>query len=73
MSARETLIEFIVLGDFAKVSAIDAASGIEVSVIGPAQAARADLEKLAVAKLERRLTGRSASPGPERPRPGKFV
>jgi hypothetical protein len=73
MSERETLIEFIVLGDFAKVSAIDAATGIEVSVIGPATAARHDLERLAVGKLERKLKGPSAGPGARRRRPGTIA
>jgi hypothetical protein len=73
MSARETLIEFIVLGDFAKVSAIDAATGIEVAVIGPANAARADLERLAVGKLERKLKGPTGGPGARRRRPGTIA
>jgi hypothetical protein len=73
MSDRETLLEFIVLGDFAKVSAIDAETGIEVSVIGPANAARVDLERLAVGKLERRLKGPAGGPGPRRKRPGTVV
>ena len=73
MSERETLLEFIVLGDFAKVSAIDAETGIEVSVIGPATAARHDLERLAVGKLQRRLMGPTGGAGRSRRRPGKFV
>jgi len=42
-----------------KVSAIDAASGIEVSVMGPARASRADLQQLALAKLNARLASHS--------------
>jgi hypothetical protein len=38
-----------------KVAAIDAATGIEVTVMGPAHARRADLQKLALAKLRKRL------------------
>jgi Domain of unknown function (DUF6898) len=38
-----------------KVSAIDAATGFEVSVIGPASASQADLERLALQKLNARL------------------
>jgi hypothetical protein len=73
LSERETLLEFIMLGDFAKVSAIDAETGIEVSVIGPANAARHDLERLAVGKLNRRLNGGSApKSGPGR-RKGKII
>ena len=35
--------------------AIDAATGFEVSVIGPASASQADLERLALQKLNARL------------------
>ena len=52
---REVLFEFTVVGAVMKVAAIDAATGIEVTVMGPVQASRADLQKLALAKLRRRL------------------
>ena len=38
-----------------KVAAIDAETGVEVTVMGPVHASRADLQKLALAKLRRRL------------------
>ena len=38
-----------------KVSAIDAATGTEVSVMGPATASQADLQRLALQKLQARL------------------
>jgi hypothetical protein len=44
------------------VTAIDAATGTEVSIMGPAGAARADLERLAVAKLEARLACEASKP-----------
>jgi hypothetical protein len=53
--SREIYFEFTVVGAAVKVSAIDSVSGIEVSVMGPATAARADLEQLALAKLKARL------------------
>lgn len=53
--SREVLFEFTAIGATMKVAAIDAATGIEVTVMGPARAARADLQKLALAKLRRRL------------------
>ncbi len=56
---REVLFEFTAIGTVVKVSAIDAASGIEVSVMGPVRATRADLQQLALAKLNARL---AASP-----------
>ncbi|ARQ01552.1 DUF6898 family protein [Pseudorhodoplanes sinuspersici] len=52
---RETLFEFTVVGAVMKVAAIDAVTGIEVTVMGPTHASRADLQKLALAKLKKRL------------------
>jgi len=47
--------EFTPVGTSVKVVAIDAATGIEVAVIGPARAAQADLQRLALQKLKARL------------------
>ena len=55
----EVYFEFQALGRQVKVTAIDAGSGVEVVVIGPAQASRADLQQLAMRKLQRRLAGES--------------
>jgi hypothetical protein len=52
---REVYFEFTVVGRSVKVSAIDSATGLEVSVVGPATASRADLERLALQKLNARL------------------
>ena len=52
---REVLFEFTAIGSVVKVAAIDADTGIEVSVMGPASAAQSDLQKLALAKLKARL------------------
>jgi len=57
---REILFEFTVIGSSVRVAAIDAATGIEVTVVAPAVAARSDLERLALAKLKVRLA-RSAA------------
>ena len=54
--------EFTVVGTTVKLSAIDGATGIEVSVIGPASASQADLERLAVAKLNARLARERETP-----------
>jgi hypothetical protein len=59
---REVYFEFTVIGTTVKVAAIDAVTGIEVSVIGPAGAAQADLERLALGKLKARLTRDGAKP-----------
>ena len=49
---REVLIEITTVGAYAKVAAIDAATGTEISITGPANADRATLEAAAVQKLE---------------------
>ena len=53
----EVLFEFTAVGHAVKVVAIHAASGVEVSVMGPASATRSDLERLALQKLMARLGG----------------
>ncbi len=55
----EVYFGFTRVGGAVRVAAIDAATGIEVVVMGPASAAQADLQKLALAKLKARL----AAPG----------
>ena len=55
----EVYFEFQALGRQVKVTAIDATSGVEVVVIGPVQASRADLQQLAMRKLQRKLSGES--------------
>jgi len=47
--------EFTAIGSTVRVGAIDAATGIEVIVIGPARAAKGDLQRLALGKLRGRL------------------
>ena len=53
----EVLFEFTAIGHSVKVVAIHAATGVEVSVMGPAAAAPSDLERLALQKLRTRLAG----------------
>jgi hypothetical protein len=57
----DVYFEFTPIGRSVKVSAIDAATGIEVSVIGPASAAQADLQRLALQKLKARIAAREGS------------
>lgn len=52
---REVLFEFTAIGSVVKVAAIDADTGTEVSVMGPATAAHSDLQRVALAKLKARL------------------
>ena len=54
-SSGEVYLEFQVVGRQVKVTAIDAATGVEVVVIGPNTASQEDLKRLAVRKLQRRL------------------
>lgn len=51
----EVYFEITVIGGSAKVTAVDAKTGIEVAVITPAGASRADMQKLALAKLKARI------------------
>jgi hypothetical protein len=49
---REVLIEIITVGAYAKVSAIDAETGTEVSVTAPANLDELILREAAIKKLE---------------------
>lgn len=60
-SGREIYIEFVALGGTVKVTAIDAATGTEASIVGPANALRAALEQAAVNKLEYLLKKKNPS------------
>jgi hypothetical protein len=54
-AGREIYFEFKIIGPTVRVAAIDALTGTEVVVMGPASARRADLERLASGKLLARL------------------
>lgn len=56
------IFEFIVMGASVKVSAIDARTGKEVSIVGPSKASRHDLERTAANKL-RFVMNRDAQKG----------
>ena len=51
----EIYIEFKQVGQAMKVTAVDAATGIEAVVMGPASAAQTDLQKVAVRKLKAQI------------------
>jgi hypothetical protein len=51
----EVYFEFVPIGRQVKVIAIDAASGVEVSIIGPSAASQRDLESVALRKLQKRM------------------
>jgi hypothetical protein len=53
----EVLVEFVRNGAYLKCSAVHAATGVEVSAMGPAVEPRA-VERVAIAKLKRALAAR---------------
>lgn len=61
--AGEVYFEHRAIGRQVKVSAIDGATGAEVSIVGPVSADRRALEALALRKLRTRLN--AAAPGGE--------
>jgi hypothetical protein len=52
---RQIYFEHTIIGHSAKVVAIDSVTAVEVSIMGPANASRFDLEQIALRKLEARL------------------
>ncbi|HZP74664.1 MAG TPA: serine hydroxymethyltransferase [Pseudolabrys sp.] len=52
---REVFFEFTVVGSVVRVAAVDSLTALEVVVMGPVSASRADLQQLALAKLKARL------------------
>lgn len=71
---RDVIFEITRIGDAQRVAAIDVASGIEVVVQAPANAALADVRTLALRKLKRALGGDDVggSSGGDG-RPGKLI
>lgn len=49
--AREVYFELYPVGDSMKVSAVDGATGTEVSIVGPANLPQSELERVALNKL----------------------
>jgi hypothetical protein len=54
--------EITIIGTSAKVVALDAATGVEVAVIGPAKASVADLKRLALGKLKLAIAREAENP-----------
>jgi hypothetical protein len=59
LAKSEILLEFVVQGGVVKATAIDAATGTEASVVGPATAGRQVLAQAAARKL-RYILGKKA-------------
>jgi hypothetical protein len=70
---REVIFEITRIGDIQRVAAIDVASGVEVVVQAPANAALVDVRALALRKLERALGGDEAGGSGSDGRPGKLI
>jgi hypothetical protein len=70
-ASDEVIFEITRIGDVQRVAAVDVASGVEVVVQAPANAALADVRALALRKLERALRGEGD--GGSANRPGKLV
>ena len=70
-SGREVIFEITRVGDVQRIAAVDVATGTEVVVQAPAHAALADVQALAMRKLERALSEDGNAPPPQRP--GKLV
>lgn len=70
--AGDVIFEITRVGDAQRVAAVHVATGVEVVVQAPANAAWLDVRTLALRKLERALaSGSDDEPPPERP--GKLV
>jgi hypothetical protein len=64
-SDRDVIFEITRVGDVQRIAAVDVATGIEVVVQAPANAALADVRALALRKLERAVS--EEKPTPKRP------
>ena len=58
----EIYIEFFTIANQIKAVAVDARTGVEVTVFGPKSVSRDDIQALAVRKLKRRLEQLSQKP-----------
>ena len=63
----EIYIEYKQVGQTMKVTAIDAATGLEAVIMGPASAAQSQLQKVAVQKLKMQLKKAEEESGTEGP------
>lgn len=67
---REVIFEFTPIGGSMKVTALDVATGVEVSVIGPAIAPQHELERVALQKLRYVMERESGATKSEPPKDG---
>ncbi len=69
----EFLIEYRVVGNSVKVSAVDPVTLTEVTIVGPLSAGKEELMRNAVNKLKYVLEKQKPDPEPPPRRPGKLV
>ena len=70
----DVIFEITQIGDVQRVAAVHVATGVEVVIQAPANAARVDVQTLALRKLERALSNaEEGDPPPPPQRPGKIV
>ena len=62
--AGEVYFELLRAPNALRLVAIDAATGTEVTVMGPVNASRDDLERIALRKLQRRIESEQVTPPP---------
>lgn len=67
----EVLFEFVQMGQVMRVAAIDEMTGTEVFVVTPIKASRLQMERLALAKLRRKLG--ETEPPPTAPKSGRYA
>ena len=70
MSSGDVLFEFVQMGQQMRVAAIDEATGMEVVVITPLNATKLQMQRVAMAKLRRKLQQGADVPAPVS---GKFA
>ena len=63
-ATQGTIFEFISIGRFVKVSAVDTQTGFEVSIVGDPAAGEMALRRLAARKLKNMMVRRAARRAP---------
>lgn len=61
-SPGEIYLEYLPLGHQLRVVAVDAATGVEVTVVGPSSVSAEDIGRIAARKLKRRLASAADRP-----------
>jgi uncharacterized protein DUF6898 len=77
MARDELIIEFVPIGNSVKVTVMDAATLTEVSIVGPRNASKHDLQQAAIQKLKYVMAQKSGAKDAEKqtlpPRKGIIV